>query len=243
MAMTNAIQIFDYKSNKVRTVEQDGQVWFVAKDVCDILELKNVTDSLKSLDDDEKMTLGFSESHSGKRGGAQSINVISESGLYTLIMRSRKPEARRFRKWVTNEVLPSIMRTGSYTANLDDMSADEAVAWHAKKHTQKAIVPVVNELTKRGRKMTPIPQGHFKAATKIIYAALNGDAIEALALDEIFKSYTGFSALSTGKIINEVERVKWLEEIRDFGILRDRHEKKYPEYYTIDIDSGIQQTC
>ena len=112
------MQVFNYESNKVRIVNgENGEPWFVAKDVCDILELTNPTEALKALDDDEKMTLRISEGHSGQRGGAQSLNAINESGLYTLIMRSNKPEAKKFRKWVTSEVLPSIRKTGGYSIN------------------------------------------------------------------------------------------------------------------------------
>ena len=112
--MKNVLQIFDYKGSAVRTVEKNSEVWFVAKDVCDILELENVSKAISSLDDDEKMTLTNSEGHSGQRGGAQSYNVINEPGMYKLIFKSRKAEAKEFTRWVTHEVLPEIRRTGSY---------------------------------------------------------------------------------------------------------------------------------
>ena len=112
--MTNELRIFGYEGNTVRTIERDGVTWFVAKDVCDILEIQNVTQAINQLDDDEKMTLCNSEGHSGQRGGAQFLNVITESGVYALVFRSRKPEARKFSKWVRTEVLPEIRRTGSY---------------------------------------------------------------------------------------------------------------------------------
>ncbi len=115
--MTSALQVFSYKEQEVRTVMVDSEVWFVAKDVCDILELTNATEALRALDEDEKMTLRNSEGHSGQRGGAQSYNVISESGLYALIFRSNKPEAKQFSKWVRSEVLPGIRQTGSYSVH------------------------------------------------------------------------------------------------------------------------------
>ena len=138
--MMNAIQIFDYKSNKVRTVEQDGRVWFVAKDVCDILGLTNPTEALRGLDDDEKMTLRNSEGHSGQRGGAQFINVISESGVYFLTFHSNKPEAKNFARWVRKEVLPSIMRTGKYSVEQGDevlALAQRIVAQHEENQALK----------------------------------------------------------------------------------------------------------
>ncbi|MBR0076535.1 MAG: Bro-N domain-containing protein, partial [Synergistaceae bacterium] len=106
---TNGIQLFSYGENPVRIIKKDNEFWFVAKDVCDILELADVTSALRTLDNDEKMTLQNEQSHSGQRGGAQFINVINESGVYTLVMRSNKSEARRFRKWVTSEVLPTLI--------------------------------------------------------------------------------------------------------------------------------------
>lgn len=103
------IQVFDYESNQIRTVEHDGDVWFVAKDVCDVLEIKNARDAISSLDDDEVSDVGISDGRQNRQ-----MNIINESGLYTLILRSNKPNAKAFRKWVTGTVLPSIRKTGFY---------------------------------------------------------------------------------------------------------------------------------
>lgn len=108
--MNNALQVFNFEQREVRVVMKDGEPWWVAKDVCDILELSNPSEALKCLDDDERNTLRISE---GIRGNPE-MNVINESGLYTLVMRSSKPEAKRFRKWVTSEVLPTIRKHGAY---------------------------------------------------------------------------------------------------------------------------------
>ena len=104
--MEKEIQIFNYNNNFVRTIEKDGQVWFVAKDVCDVLELSNTTVAIEALDEDER-----SKFFLGRQGEA---NIISESGLYSLIMRSNKPEAKNFARWVRKDVLPQIIHTGSY---------------------------------------------------------------------------------------------------------------------------------
>ena len=112
--MSNELEVFNYNGNNVRTVIIDGEVWFVAKDVCDILELTNPTMAIEGLDDDEKMTLSNTDSHSGQRGGAQKFNVISESGVYALVFKSRKPEAKLFSRWVRHEVLPAIKKNGVY---------------------------------------------------------------------------------------------------------------------------------
>lgn len=105
----NKMTIFDYEGAEIRTLLKDGEPWFVAKDVCDVLGLADVSMSVRNLDDDEKGT-----SNVCTPGGSQEMTVITESGLYTLIMKSRKPEAKKFRKWVTQEVLPTIRKTGAY---------------------------------------------------------------------------------------------------------------------------------
>lgn len=109
------LSVFAFDSNAVRVLNRDGEPWFVAKDVCEVLAIQwkgaGSTGSLAALDDDEK---GVSSIDTP--GGVQELAVINESGLYALIIRSRKPEARRFRKWVTSEVLPSIRKTGGYSS-------------------------------------------------------------------------------------------------------------------------------
>lgn len=113
--MQYAMKVFHYEdSNEFRVIDRNGDPWFVLSDVCARLGIANPSDAASRLDDDERMTLGVSEGHSGKRGGARMITIINESGLYSIILRSNKPEARRFKKWVTAEVLPAIRRTGGY---------------------------------------------------------------------------------------------------------------------------------
>lgn len=109
----NDVTVFNFNQSQVRTVIRDGEPWFVAKDVCDILELTNPTMALESLDADERGSLRITEGTSSL-GGNPNVNIISESGLYALIFKSRKPEAKAFRKWVTSEVLPTIRKTGRY---------------------------------------------------------------------------------------------------------------------------------
>ena len=115
--MDNTLQVFNYKEHQVRTVEVNGEVWFVAKDVCDILEIQNVTQAVQNLDEDER-----SMHYIGRQGEA---NIISEAGLYKLIFNSRKPEAKEFTRWVTHEVLPAIHRTGTFTVNQPQISLEE----------------------------------------------------------------------------------------------------------------------
>ena len=108
--MNNDIQIFDYCDNQVRTITKDGELWFVLKDVCDVLELSDAHKVASRLDDDERNSIPVIDS----LGRQQNTTIINESGLYNVIMLSRKPEAKKFKRWVTHEVLPSIRKHGAY---------------------------------------------------------------------------------------------------------------------------------
>ena len=108
--MTNLTE-FDFNTQQVRVITVDEQPWFVAKDVCIILSIANVSDALSRLDEDEKNTIVLTD---GNRGNP-TTSIVSESGMLALVLSSRKPEAKAFRKWVTSVVLPAIFRTGSYS--------------------------------------------------------------------------------------------------------------------------------
>ena len=117
MKTQSQLSIFKFESKSIRTLAINNEPWFVAKDVCDTLKISNVSDALLKLDDDEKATIGLTDSQAGN--GAQSLSLVSESGMYTLILRCRDAVKKgsvphRFRKWVTAEVLPAIRKTGKY---------------------------------------------------------------------------------------------------------------------------------
>ena len=108
----NELQIFNYNGNEVRTIQKDGEPWWVLKDVCDVLNIENHKDLPKRLEDDEVGR--FDLPHPQSRNKTLEMLCINESGLYNVILRSDKPEAKPFRKWVTSEVLPSIRKHGAY---------------------------------------------------------------------------------------------------------------------------------
>lgn len=117
--MTDSIQLFhNDQFGDVRALSVDGEPWFVAKDVCDALDLSNPSVAVSALDDDERAKFNL-----GRQG---ETNIISEPGLYKLVMRSRKPEAKSFQRWVTHDVLPAIRRHGAYATpdTLDRMIVD-----------------------------------------------------------------------------------------------------------------------
>lgn len=104
------LSVFNFKDNEVRTViQEDGEIWFVAADIAKVLEYSESSAMTRHLDDDEK---GLSTVQT--LGGSQELQIISESGLYSATLKSRKPEAKQFKKWVTSDVLPSIRKNGGY---------------------------------------------------------------------------------------------------------------------------------
>lgn len=146
------IQVFEYQNNKVRTVDVDGEAWFVLKDVCDVLhmdtsKLKQVADRL---DDDEKGRYSVPTP-----GGEQATWIINESGLYHVILRSDKPEAAPFRRWVTNDVLPAIRKTGSY--NAPQLTRSQLLA--------TALIAAHEELEEKDKRIAELaPKGVFADA-------------------------------------------------------------------------------
>lgn len=120
MTTQSKLSTFNFENSVIRVIAVNGEPWFVAKDLCDTLGIVNSRDALSKLDDDEKTTVGLTDTQAGH--GAQSISLVSESGMYTLILRCREAVKKgsvphRFRKWVTAEVLPQIRKTGQYSQN------------------------------------------------------------------------------------------------------------------------------
>lgn len=147
------IQIFNYQSKEVRTVEMNGEPWFVLKDVCSILGLGEAHRVAARLDEDERTLSTVTDS----LGRQQETTVINESGLYNVILRSDKPEAKPFRKWVTSEVLPSIRKNGGYIAGQEQLSPQELMA-KALMVAQKTLADRearISELTVQNNIMAP----------------------------------------------------------------------------------------
>lgn len=172
------IEIFKNEDfGQIRTIVIDGNPWFVAKDVCDILGTTNPTMAMEGLEDFERTKFNL-----GRQGEA---NIISESGFYTLVLRSRKPIAKPFRIWVTSEVLPSIRKTGSYISTqsnkvetmLDDMGCNIKVVYAQinnmenmlEEQTEK-LNQVVDNMTLTTRQQQRI----YKAAKDRINQLLGG---------------------------------------------------------------------
>lgn len=144
--MDNMMQVFDSERfGQVRVVMRESEPWFAATDVCKALDVSNPTMALNRLDNDEKMTLSSNEGHSGQRGGAQLMSWVNEPGLYTLVLGSRKPEAKAFKRWITHEVIPSLRKHGAYVVGQDNMDESELIA--------KALIAAKSVLDERERRL------------------------------------------------------------------------------------------
>lgn len=164
---------------EVRTLNIENEPWFVAADVCKALDLGNASMTLSRLDDDEKGV-----SLIDTLGGLQNMVTVNEPGLYTLVLGSRKPEAKAFKRWITHDVLPSIRKTGEYKITpaqqnrLDIMErnsrAREASLWlrisaQVKSDTYRQVCASYASTVLAGREVIPLPQTtqHHYSATEI----------------------------------------------------------------------------
>lgn len=118
----NELMVFSYEGKEVRTIQRDGEPWWVLKDVCDVLELSNARMIADRLDEDD-VSLAYITDSLGRQ---QQTNIVNESGLYSVILRSDKLEAKTFKRWITHEVLPQIRKHGAYitTSKLEEIMND-----------------------------------------------------------------------------------------------------------------------
>jgi prophage antirepressor-like protein len=170
----NQLQVFNNKElGQVRTVIQGEDVWFVAKDVCDILEIKNNRDALNKLDEDEKGV-----ALTDTLGGKQNTSIINESGLYSLIMTSRKPQAKAFKKWVTSEVLPSIRKHGAY---MTDQVLEQAVT------NPEFMIGILTKLKEEKEKLAAAQQQIVQQQPLVTFAEACMQSDKSLKVSEVAK--------------------------------------------------------
>lgn len=201
----NKVTIFKYEENKlVRTMDISGEPWFVLKDVCDVLGLSTPARVAERLDSDEVSQAHLIDSV----GRSQEMTIISESGLYNVILRSDKPEAKPFRKWVTAVVLPSIRKNGGYIAGQEELSPQELMA--------KALLVAQKTLTDRD------------ARTKELTAQNQIMQPKAEYFDELVARnlLTNFRETAKELGIKEKDFVGWLLEHK--YIYRDQKNKLMP---------------
>ena len=196
------IATFLFETRTIRTqTDAVGDPWFVASDVCEALTIGNSRDAVGRLDDDEK-GVGTIDT----LGGKQDVSIINESGLYSLIMTSRKPEAKRFKKWVTSEVLPAIRKTGSYAvapkspAHMLLAMAQQFVEIEAEQRRQAEQVAVMSESVAVLEAKLDNQSKHFSV---IAWCNLQGrqvDVTNAAKLGKKLAEYSRENGLDIGKV-------------------------------------------
>lgn len=169
----NDIQIFQYQGKPVRTVQKDGEPWWVLKDVCDALSVGNASDVFNRLDDDEKGVDSIDTP-----GGKQKVNIINESGLYNVILRSDKPQAKPFRRWVTGEVLPSIRKHGGY---LTPEKVEEALL------NPDTLIRLATDLKSEREKRMQLEEQAHKDRPKVLFADAVATAKSSILIGELAK--------------------------------------------------------
>lgn len=173
--------ILSHEFGQIRTEKKGEQFLFCAADVCEVLELEKTESSLRKLDDDEKLMLKVYAS-----GQNREMWFVTESGLYALIMRSNKPEARKFRKWITSEVLPSLRKYGVYSVDKKVMEKAEA------RYEKRAVAALLSEM-RESLSETDVRLAAVQCRTDKWYVldVLNGRREDAYMLVLLYARSTG----------------------------------------------------
>ena len=192
----NPLAVFDNPEfGCVRVTQRDDGLWFVAADVCAALDLGNVSQAVSYLDDDEK---GYADANiiSNDIQGGRAPLIISEPGLYSLVLRSRKPEAKAFKRWITHDVIPSIRKHGSYALPNFNSPIEAAEAWIAAEKARLAAEDVAVHAIR-----TKAEIGSRREATSM-----------ATASAAVRKNHALEDTLGIGKSYRQVKAIEWLLE-------------------------------
>ena len=209
------MQVFNNEQfGEVRTVLRDGEPWFVAADVCRALELGQVTNTIRRLDEDEKALISIK----GISRGNDQVSIVNEPGLYSLVLGSRKPEAKAFKRWITHDVIPAIRKTGGYLAGEESMTDDELVA--------KALIITAEKLKQREARIAEL---HAKIEEDKPFTDF-GKAISASPASILLGDFAKLAA-NNGIAIGRNRLFKWL---RDNKYLTPDN-KPYQRY----VDQGV----
>jgi len=210
------LQIFKYQEAEIRTVVIGGEPWWVAKDICEVLELSNPTMAIERLDFDEvtKFNLG---------GLSGESNIVNEPGLYSLILGSRKPEAKAFKRWITHEVIPTIRRHGAYMTpeKIEQVLADP-----------DTIIRLATELKRSRTEIAVRDQliGELKPKADYVDMVLKSTGL--MTISQIAKDY-GMSGQKLNQILKD-KRIQYKQNGQ--WLLYAKHQdKSYTHSKTIDF--------
>lgn len=216
-------KIFNYGETAVRTVVKDNEVWFVAKDVCEVLEVKNVSDAVNRLDDDEKDTIVLNEGI-----GNPNKSIVNEPGLYSLILSSRKPEAKAFKRWVTHEVIPSIRKHGAY---MTEAALEQAVS------NPDFIIGLLTNLKEEKEKNKQLSTTVQRQKPLVDFAEMCMRSETDLLVRELSK-------LCKNKGLNIGEK-RLFQKLRDWGLIfKNKNEpmQRYIENGLFSVSQGVKET-
>lgn len=191
----NNLKIFENEEfGSVRVIEKDGEPWFVGKDVCTVLGLSNPTVTVSKLDDDERTKFNL-----GRQGEA---TVVNESGLYSLIIRSRKPEAKKFKRWITHEVIPSIRKHGAYmtpeTLEAAILNPDTMIKLCQALKEEQEKVKSLSEANEALNEEVAV----LKPKAEYLDIIMSDD--RAIPVTKIAKDY-GMSAIAFNRLLNDLK--------------------------------------
>lgn len=202
------LQIFNNdRFGQVRIVPVDGELMFVAKDVCDCLEITKYRDAISRLDSDERGSVKLDTP-----GGKQDIAAINEYGLYNLVLSSRKPEAKEFKRWITHEVIPAIRKTGSYSMVIPQTLPEALRAYADEVESHNATKAIVAQQEQQIAEFKPVKD----YVDKILSSK------SCLAITQIAADY-GLSAQELNKILHEAGLQR---KVGDQWILYKQHMAK-----------------
>ena len=211
------VQIFNYKQKEIRTVVIDDELWWYAKDICCVLDLSDTNKALLGLEDDEKCE------HEEYSGSGRKPSLVNEPGLYSLIIKSRKPEAKAFKRWITHEVIPTIRKYGAYMTQekIEEVLADP-----------DTIIKLATELKRSRTEIAVRDQiiGELKPKADYVDMVLKSSGL--MTISQIGKDY-GMSGQRLNQILKD-KRIQYKQNGQ--WLLYAKHQdKSYTHSKTIDF--------
>ena len=212
------LQIFNSEEfGEIRTVSINDEPWFVASDICRALDIQNVTQAVQKLDDDERSMFNI-----GRQGNA---NCVNEYGLYSLVLASRKPEAKKFKRWITHEVIPSIRKHGGYIAGQESMTDDQLLA--------KALLVAQSKIAERDQIIAQKQERIEQMRPKALFADAVSASKHSILIGDLAKLIC-----QNGYQIGQKRLFQWMREngyLMTQGSSYNRPKQRYVEQGLFEI--------